>query len=163
MRKRTLLIGFAALCLSMAPEAGAQVNFGGQVSFADDQDLGLGARLLVDVSSLKSVEFIGTFDYFFPSAPLGSDRDYWELNGNLAYSFDIKQASSLSPYVGGGLNIAHGSREFDDGRNPSGTDLGINLLAGTHFGSAPVRPFAELRVELAGGEQFVISGGILFF
>ena len=54
------------------------------------------------------------------------------------------------------------SKKFEDGRDSSDTDLGINLLAGTQFGTKAVTPFVELRVELAGGEQFVITGGLLF-
>ena len=56
----------------------------------------------------------------------------------------------------------HKSKEFDDGRSASDTDLGLNLLGGTLFGRGKVNPFVELRVELAGGEQFVLTGGVLF-
>ena len=41
-------------------------------------------------------------------------------------------------------------------------DPGFNILGGTLFGSGPVHPFVELRFELAGGEQFVLSAGVLF-
>ena len=92
----------------------------------------------------------------------GEDRSYWELPGNLAYFFKVEASSSLAPYAGGGLNIAHKSKEFDDGRSASDTDLGLNLLGGTLFGRGKVNPFVELRVELAGGEQFVLTGGVLF-
>jgi opacity protein-like surface antigen len=162
MRKRAIIAAVAAVLLAGPATAGAQVHFGGQLSFGSDQDLGLGARLLANVTSLEHWDFIGTFDWFFPDEPVGQDRTYWEVNGNLAYNFNIQSAPSISPYVGGGLNIAHLSKEFEDGRDSSDTDLGINLLAGTQFGTKAVTPFVELRVELAGGEQFVITGGLLF-
>ncbi|MFQ5890332.1 MAG: hypothetical protein ACE5JR_09810 [Gemmatimonadota bacterium] len=162
MGKRMVLIACASLFLLGVSDLNAQARFGGQLSFGDSQDVGLGARLMLGVESLKRVEFNGSFDYFFPDEPVGGDRDYWELNGNLAYFFDVGSATSLAPYAGGGLNIAHGSRTFSDGRDTSDTDLGLNLLGGTRFGSGPVIPFAELRVEVSGGEQFLITGGVIF-
>ncbi len=89
------------------------------------------------------------------TAATGSSTATWP-------TFFKVEASSLAPYAGGGLNIAHKSKEFDDGRSASDTDLGLNLLGGTQFGRGKVNPFVELRVELAGGEQFVLPGGVLF-
>ncbi len=156
MRNRVVLTGCAVLCVLGASELNAQARVGPQLSFGSEQDVGLGARLLVNIKSVEHLAFIGTFDWFFPD-----DCCYWELNGNVAYSFDITGAPSLSPYVGGGLNIAHESDGDDDGES-SDTDLGINLLGGTQFGTGSVNPFVELRIELAGGGQFVITGGVLF-
>ena len=62
-----------------------------------------------------------------------------------------------TPYAGGGLNIAYSSRS-----GSSDVDPGFNLLGGTLLGSGPVHPFVEVRFELAGGEQFVLTGGVLF-
>ncbi len=159
--KRAALI-FAALGLFGASQLDAQARFGGQLSFGSDQDLGVGASLHVGLRSPERLAIIGTFDWFFPDEPPSEDRSYWELNGNLAYFFKVEASSSLAPYAGGGLNIAHKSKEFDDGRSASDTDLGLNLLGGTQFGRGKVNPFVELRVELAGGEQFVLTGGVLF-
>ena len=163
MRKRVVLTGCAVLCVLGASELNAQARVGPQLSLGSKQDVGLGARLLVNIKSVEHLAFIGTFDLFFPD-----DGSYWELNGNVAYSFDITGAPSLSPYVGGGLNIAHKSHDHHHGHDhhhhdgESDTDLGINLLGGTQFGTGSVNPFVELRIELAGGEQFVITGGVLF-
>ncbi len=159
--KRAALI-FAALGLFGASQLDAQARVGGQLSFVSDQDLGVVARLHVGLRSAERLAIIGTFDWFFPDEPPSEDRSYWELNGNLAYFFKVEGSSSLAPYAGGGLNIAHKSKEFDDGRSASDTDLGLNLLGGTLFGRGKVNPFVELRVELAGGEQFVLTGGVLF-
>jgi opacity protein-like surface antigen len=162
MRRRALITVFTALLLLGPATAMGQVQFGGQLSFGSDQDVGLGGRLLANVSSLEHWDFIGTFDWFFPDEPVGQDRTYWEVNGNLAYNFDIAGAPSISPYVGGGLNIAHFSREDADGSGNSDTDLGLNLLGGLQFEAKAVTPFVELRVELSGGDQLVITGGLLF-
>ena len=114
---------------------------------------------------------IGSFDYFFPDDGSGSvegvsyDLSYFEVNANVAYPFVIED-SPLLPYVGGGLNLARISLDLDmpgASASESETELGLNLLGGSKFDiGAAVVPFLEFRVELSGGEQFVISGGILF-
>lgn len=92
------------------------------------------------------------------------DWTYLEINANVAYSFPLSGSSSLRPYAGGGLNIARSSIDFDlpGLRSTSDTEVGLNVLGGSKFGSGRLTPFAELRLELGGGEQFVITGGFLF-
>ena len=149
MRKLYGILGLAAAfsLLAAAPSA-AQVHLGPQVSLADDADVGIGGRLVAGVPQYSGVEFAGDFDY-------------WELNGNLIYNFEIPEASAFRPYAGGGLNVAR----FDDvGPTDAGdTELGLNILGGAKFpNEGPVTPYLELRAEIEGGEQFVITGGILF-
>jgi opacity protein-like surface antigen len=104
---------------------------------------------------------IVSFDYFFPSAPAGTSAHYWEINGDVAYRFRVPR-SSLAPYAGGGLNIAHASATAG-AVSASTTKAGLNLLAGTTFKvKASVTPFAEARVELGGGKTFILTGGIRF-
>ncbi len=103
------------------------------------------------------ISFIGAFDYFFPEKPrLADDVEYWEVNLNVVYTIPVNHRS-LSPYAGGGLNIAR--RTVD---TASETDIGANLLAGVRYVAGPIVPFGELRFELGGGEQFVLAGGLLF-
>lgn len=159
MRKRLdSLALFAVLLLAAAGPLQGQAHLGGQISVADDADFGIGGRIVFDLLQRADLEFIGSFDWFFPDEPPGEDRDYWELNGNVAYFFDLESAPSVAPYLGGGLNIAHASRD-----GASDTDGGINILGGARFSQSPVKPFVELRIELGGGEQFVLSGGLVFF
>jgi len=127
-----------------AQEARAQVRFGAQASVADDVDLGLGARVLFSLKQFSErLEGIASFDWFFPDSGAGVDWTYFELNGNVVYSIPLSNTSALRP-------------------SASDTEIGLNLLGGSKFGSGRITPFAELRLELGGGEQFVISGGILF-
>jgi hypothetical protein len=144
-------------------ELPAQVRLGPQLSYGSSSKLGLGARIHADLRSPDRLAIIGTFDWFFPDEPAGSNRTYWELNGNVAYKFKIEGTTAVAPYAGGGLNIAYSSRRPEGGGDgSSSTDLGFNLLGGTLFGAGPVHPFFEMRVELAGGEQFILTGGVLF-
>lgn len=140
-------------------------TFGLQASWGDDVDFGLGGRAAFDLVPASSLELIGSFDYFFPDEPAGMDIDYWELNGNLAYAFNVAGAPGFAPYVGAGLNVAHGSASFeaDPDLSSSDTEAGLNLLGGARFGRSSVKPYAELRFELGGGEQVVLTGGLLFF
>jgi len=154
MKRLIALIAVLAFAGGVTTELSAQVRFGGQVSFGDASDFGVGARLEYTPRRLipnAPVVSAASFDWFFP----GGSVDYWELNYNIAYLF---QADALRPYAGGGLNLAHVSvGSFSD------TRLGLNLLGGLKFRTAGrLTPFVEARVELSGGEQFVITGGLLF-
>lgn len=136
------------------------VSFGVQASFGTDTDFGIGGRVIFGLRSLfptAPLEAHVGFDYFFP----GANVTYWEINGNVAYRIPNVRGS-LAPYVGGGLNLAHASVDIG-GVSASNTDVGLNLLGGTTFGTrSKVKPFAEARLTLGGGDQFVITGGVRF-
>lgn len=147
----------------------AQAHLGGQVSFADDVDFGIGPRLVIDLPGDSNLGIIGSFDYFFPDTGSGAffgtdiDINYWELNGNLVYLLELEDSAVL-PYAGGGINFAHVSATVESGgTSESGSDseIGLNILGGIQFPGESVTPFAELRIEASGGEQTVVTGGLL--
>lgn len=145
----------AAFSLATAAPSSAQVHLGPQISLGGDSDVGIGGRLVAGVPQYAGVEFAGSFDVFFPDG----DLDWWEINGNLIYNFRIPDAGAFRPYAGGGLNIVRVDAPGVDGD----TDLGLNILGGAKFpNEGPVTPFLELRGTIEGGEQVVITGGILF-
>jgi hypothetical protein len=164
MRRSLAALVCLGLVIASAGEATAQgsrtVQFGPQLSWGDDADLGVGGRAQVSVPATQFV-IIGSFDLFFPDSDGGPDIDYWEINGNAVYEFDLAGETTIRPYAGAGLNIAHATRDLA-GLGDSNTDLGLNLLGGARFDAGPIQPFIELRVEAEGGEQFVITGGVLF-
>lgn len=142
-------------------EAHAQISFGAQASFADETDFGIGARIYAGLP-LTGLELVGAFDYFFPSE---EGLNYFEVNANALYSLPLAGMTGFRPYVGGGLNIARASvdipeelEEFLD--SSSNTEIGLNLIGGLEFGFGPIKPFAELRAQISGGEQIVLTGGI---
>lgn len=156
MRKFSTAVAaiFAVALLALPGTArGQDVQLGPQLSVADDVDLGLGGRAVFNVGDPGGWEGIGSFDVFFPD----SDIDYWELNGNLVYNFPVEETRTFFPYLGGGLNVAHASAGTADD-----TELGLNLVGGGKFDAEGMTPFVEARVEIEGGEQFVITGGLLF-
>lgn len=159
---RKLLVGACLALFVMAPAAlqAQHIGVGGQLSYADDAEVGIGVRGSLGLPKVP-VEFIGSFDYFFP----GNSINYWEINANAVYVFSIPSAPTISPYAGGGLNIGHFSIDEEFLGNQvsiSDTEAGFNLLGGAQFNVGPVTPFGELRIELGGGEQFVLSGGAMF-
>ncbi len=143
-----------------------RTQFAAELNWSSDADFGIGARGVFGLQSLfpkVPLDGIVSFDYFFP----GNSVHYWEINGNVAYRFRTPRGSSLGPYAGGGLNIAHASFSTTVGTTTvsgSDTKAGLNLLGGTTFrvkGSNLV-PFAEARGEIGGGKTFVITGGVRF-
>ncbi len=157
--RRTLL---AALVFILSPGVlQAQVNVGGQLSLAEDTDFGIGARTTVGLSVPSfPLEVIGSFDYFFPGdRPAGNNITYWELNGSVAHEFPVS-SPVVKPYVGAGLSLAHTSNSFVG--MDSNTDVALNILGGAKFAVGNVNPFGELRIQLGGAEQFVLTGGVMF-
>ena len=148
----------AALCLS-ATSLAAQTapRVGGQMSFAQDVNAGLGLRLDLPLSARgQDLRLMTAFDYFFPNSPVR----YWEVNGNLAWGVGLAD-TRLRLYLGGGLNIARAGLQGVPGSG--NTSLGANLLVGLRIPtSSHVTPYVELRPEFGGGNRLVLSTGFLF-
>ena len=65
-------------------------------------------------------------------------------------------------YLGGGLNFAYSSIDFDAGGDDSEKDLGVNLLGGVQLPLGPLTGIGELRITIAGSEQYTLGVGLLF-
>jgi len=148
-----------------------RTQFAAELNWSSDADFGIGARGVFGLQSLfpkVPLDGIVSFDYFFPSKPAGTTSlHYWEINGNVAYRFRVPARSSLRPYGGGGLNIAHASAKATVGTttvSSSATKAGLNLLGGTTFmvKGSNLTPFVEARGEIGGGKTFVLTGGVRF-
>ena len=155
-----------------APLAGQEVKAGGQVSFGDDADFGIGPRAQLSLPWLADgAWFVASYDYFFPDSGLGSpggDFDYRELNVNLLVDVPLARVTNLVPYAGAGANVAWqsvpagGAAEGAGGAEAVSERLfGVNLVAGFRFPLVGFTPFVEMRYELSGGEQLLIAGGVL--
>lgn len=112
-----------------------------------------------------------------------AETSYFEVNAGLAWSFRVADHPTLHPYAGGGPGVARtavnvinevftvnafgqpgrrDTRERDDLAEPPETDVGLNLFAGLTFETRGIWPFGELRLELGGGDQVVLAGGVVF-
>jgi hypothetical protein len=158
-----MIFGAVLLAVVLPGTALGQVSLGPELSFGGDTDLGVGGRVLANVTSLEHWDFVGTFDVWFPDDGPNNDVSAWEANGGLAYNFLVED-TNVFPYAGAGLNVFHVSVDnFDSpGGGADDTDLGLNVFGGIKFPASSVTPFAEVRAVLEGADQVVITGGILF-
>ena len=168
----TLMLA-TALAFGASSEAQAQFTFGPGVAYHDDADLGVGVWFATPMASIhEQVSLWGSFIYFFPDGgtSIGSssvDVSYFEVNGGLSYAFVTEGA--IVPFVSAGLNVARYSVDysgpiddlFDIGA--SSTDIGLSVGGGirTSLGDS-MTGVAGARLELGGGEGFVIEAGIGF-
>jgi hypothetical protein len=84
------------------------------------------------------------------------DLDFFEINANLTYDIPIEDASVL-PFALAGLNLARASvGDF------SNTEIGLNVGGGLKFGAGALQPLVGVRLELEGGDGFVIFGALPF-
>lgn len=170
--RRYLATALAVAALAAIPtSAQAQVGFGVLAAFHDDADFGVGAFVDAPLPNLhENVEIMGDFTWFFPGdggAFFGADVDvdYWEINGNLKYNFPLEGNDSFTPFALGGLNIARVSASASvagfEG-SASNTDIGLNVGGGLTFGGsqASLKPSVGAKLELGGGEGFVLFGSI---
>jgi opacity protein-like surface antigen len=168
--------------LAAATVEAADVRFGPQASYGlgsdeGDAGLGIGGRAVFDLARKRpGLGAVASADYFL--SPEGGatgdgvkiDVSYLELNANLTHTFEKKarrvkkkgQAEPLLPYVGAGLNLAHRSASIETGSvktSSSKTKVGLNVLGGLKVNR---NVFGEVRYELGGGKQLVVTGGYVF-
>ena len=166
MSKIRSLVTAVALVAVSASAVDAQTRFGAHAIWADDVELGVGARMEMDMSGKLSKQpplsrafFIGQFDFFLDPCEPG-DCTYFEINPGIAVPLN---ATTLKPYLGAGLNIARMSVDLGGTLgNQSDTEIGLNLLGGLKLNLSGMDAFTEARIALGGGEQFSIAFGILF-
>lgn len=138
------------------PNATFYPHLGVQGSVGQDVNLGLGVRyenrMLGMFPEAPNLRFATSFDYFFPDSPLS----YWELNGDV-FNLFAWNGARIVPYLGGGINVARQSA------GPAHhTDVGVNLVGGARL-PGRYRPYLEGRVELGGGNRFVLTLGWLIW
>ena len=161
MINRYLRTALVAVAFAAAPAAvEAQATLGPTVAYHDDFDFGVGAAVGVPIEAInENVGFLGDFVFFFPDSDV---VDFWEINANLTMDFPIEDATVV-PFALAGLNIARFSLDgggiIDD---RSDTEMGLNIGGGIKFDVGSLRPSVGLRLELEGGDGFVIFGTVPF-
>src|SRR5690606_27189099 len=84
--------------------AEAQFTLGPMAAYHDDAEaFGIGAFAGFAIPSLdENLSISPSFVYYFPDDPL----DFWELNGDVIYSFEVSADTPVLPFAMAGLNIA---------------------------------------------------------
>lgn len=168
MRKLAYTLAAAAMLAAVPAQSQAQTVVGPYLAYHDDFDLGVGGFVAIPIPSLhENVSLLFDFGYFFPG-DLGLDDvdfTYWELNAGGLVRFPIDN-EDISPFAFGGLNIARfGVSDDVEGLDYSDgdTEIGLNLGGGiTFIGLGNLRPSVGAKVELSGGEGFVLFGALGF-
>jgi len=141
--------GLAAQAVRFAPE----IDFG-----TNSYNFGIGGRLGLGLAKTfgAPIDGVASFDYFFGTGGV----HLWEINANLFYNFTVPK-SNVTPYVGGGLNIATATCPIT---GCSSTEVGLNLGGGAKFKlpRSKMTPFVEARIELHSGSAFILTGGLYF-
>lgn len=169
MRKTYRALSLALVAAAVPVAVSAQTaaarpfNLGAQANFeTEGSNFGIGVRYENSLNRLVQnlpLRAAASFDYFFID-----NVTYFEINANVLYSFTMAN-SPVTPYAGGGLNYARMSVDFGPPiGSQSNSDVGLNLVGGVQFRSmGSLKPFVEGRFELGGGENFIITAGLLFF
>lgn len=162
---------FAALAVALPAafavpaEARAQTVAGPYLAYHDDFDLGIGVFIEAPIPSYaEGLSLTADLGIYFPGDRVGTDVNYFEINGGALYRFDV-DSDDVSPFALGGLNIARVSVDNGGiGANADGskTDLGLNLGGGVTFLRSAVRPSVGVKIELSGGDGYVIFGALGF-
>lgn len=156
---KKLLWTVALVGMMVAPGAAqAQTMAGPFLAYTDDAEaFGIGGFIAIPLPALgPNISIAPDFTWFFPDA-----GNLFEINGDLMYSFPVSADSPVLPFAFAGLNIARYSIDIA-GTDFSDTNVGVNLGGGVNFSAGSVNPFAGAKVELEGGESFVIFGGLSF-
>jgi len=153
MRK---LLGTVALVgmLAIPGAARAQTVVGGSLLYnTDSEDVGIGVYAGIPLPALnENIVLKPDFALFFPD--VGSA---WELNGDLAYLFNLANNQAIIPFALAGLNIVHFSYS-----GFSNTDVGLNLGGGVIFPLEKIRPAVGGKFEIHDNTSFVLFGGVGF-
>lgn len=161
--KKLVLMACSAVLLAVPSAGEAQIQFGPQVAWGDDADLGVGARIALGLPQVREgVQLHVSGDYFFIDCPSGIDCSWIEVNANL--QLPVPLTPDLNTYAGAGLNVARvkvGIDGLGSDYSASNTEVGVNILGGLRFNAAAFTPFVEASLTLGGGEQFAIRAGIL--
>lgn len=155
---RTLrALAVAAALVAVPGFAEAQATLGPTLAYHDDFDLGIGAALTLPLEAVDpAIGVLADFIIFFPE----QDFDYFEVNGNMTYDFEIED-SNVVPFALAGLNIARVSIDVA-GVSDSNTDMGLNLGGGLKFNAGNFRPMVGLRLVFRDNSGFVIFGSLPF-
>ncbi len=160
----TLII--SSWCLNvndlMAQGGQGQTRLGVQLGFGTEiESLGIGVR--GDYAVTDNLLIAPDIMYFFPDDDFGIDVNWFDINLNANYIFEVSNPD-VFPYLLAGFNIAIISVDFGDIPGFTDTDeteVGFNLGGGADFLVGNIVIFGELRYAV-GNDQLVLGGGLKF-
>lgn len=139
----------------------AQMTAGPFLAYHDDLEaIGVGGFLGIAIPQLApGFAVVPNIAIFFPDDPLS----FFEINGDVMYTFPVSETSPVEPFAFAGLNWARSSIDFGGTTGSvSDSDIGLNLGGGVNFDAGSLSPFAGAKFEIHNNTGFVIFGGISF-
>ncbi len=137
-----------------------QVRLRGALVFGTEIE-SIGIQVGGDYAITDNILFAPDFIYFFPDSDFGIDVNWFDINLNANYLFEVSNPDVV-PYALAGFNIAiisvdfGGITGFSDAND---TEVGFNLGGGADFLVGAVVVFGEIRYAL-GNDQLVLGGGV---
>ena len=164
MKKLFLVAAFAMV----SAFASAQFAVGVHTLYGTDvANLGIGVRARYDINDQFRAD--GNFNYYFKKNGL----EFWDINANLHYLFNITDRFAAYPL--GGLGYVNASRSYDfpeyiggklvtTRRTETDGRLGVNLGGGVDFQlTDDLYLNGEVKYQIASGyNQAVMSAGIVY-
>jgi hypothetical protein len=149
--------------LLLLTTSAAAIDFGAQLIYGDDTDIGIGGRVEIPTPDLREQTRISVdFNWYFPDDSPGVDLTFWEINANWLHTVGTAREGAPAYYLGGGLNFAYSSVDYDPGGDDSNKDLGVSFLGGIALPLGELTGIGELRITIAGSEQYTLGIGLLF-
>ncbi len=135
----------------------AQLALGPGISFPVDLgDLGILARGTYQIDDTWGAQ--GTFTYYLDGV---EGVSIWSIDADATYNFTDTDAAML--YALAGLSIFNAGVDLGPFGSASSSDFGVSLGGGAKFSVGDsFTPFGEARLRIAGGTDFVLTGGVLF-
>lgn len=142
-----------------AQQFGAGLVYGSEIS-----NLGLGVNAVFPLGNDK-LAISPSFFYYFPKTSFNVKTTWWELNGNVNYTFSETGIAQI--FAIGGLNITGVTVKFEGGifgnTKASDTELGLNIGIGSNFDiGSSILPFVEAKYVLGNADQLSLIFGVRF-
>lgn len=146
-----------ALFLMAFSSVKAQLSIGPGVSFPVDLgELGILARGTYQIDDTWGAQ--GTFTYYLDGV---EGVSIWSIDADATYNFTESDVAML--YALAGLSFFSAGVDLGPFGSTSSTDVGVSLGGGAKFSAgSSFTPFGEVRLRIAGGTDFVLTGGVLF-
>jgi len=146
-----------ALFLMAFSSVKAQLSLGPGVSFPVDLgDIGIMARGHYQIDDSWGAQ--ASFTYYLDGV---EGVTVWSFDADATYNFTESDVALL--YALAGLSFFTAGVDLGQFGSASSTSTGVSLGGGAKFSAgSSFTPFGEVRLRIAGGTDFVLTGGVLF-
>ncbi|MCB9081659.1 MAG: outer membrane beta-barrel protein [Lewinellaceae bacterium] len=154
--KKWITASLLMMGMALATTSFAQLSVGAGLAYGTGvEELGIQVRGIYGFNDTwrGGADFI----YYLDGA---EGVSFWEFNVNGHYIF--ADSGQLKTYAFAGLNFTHVTVDLGQFGSAGNTDTGVNLGAGAQLKlSDKISGLGEVKYVLGGGDQLVLSAGVL--